>query len=223
MTVNTKPKAPLIDELVNREDALEAQVHLLYPGKKQPFGTYGLRLAAVTCPDPAEALDRLAHQPDDEVIPSTAPPLDGALPLWMRFFRYEEMINPQTSRPAIMQHRVGGLAVNVGNRFQDLTTINANAPLSPALRLWLGFFPLDRQRKLPDELFRLARQHGLLDDVAAFRQQVPRPAAGYMDPSFTMRYAEHLIATTQAQDPAVGEVSFWQNAQARITKMIEKE
>ena len=94
MTIQREREKAMIDQLVD-DNALEAQVHFLYPDTKRLLGVHGMRCLMVANPDPLEVKDQLDH-------PHNAA-LENALPLWVNFYRYEATADRGTPNTLAMQ------------------------------------------------------------------------------------------------------------------------
>ena len=157
---------------------------------------------------------------------------EAALPLWASFYRHELISNNGTEhdpRYITTRHRFGELAVNTGlGEFQPISAIAKADTLPPGLKLLLSFYRLDQSRNsfgpqhpVPRELFNLAKQHHLADELEAFRRQIP--SDGRNDLNFLARYTQFLIAAADAEDPRIiNGARFWQETQTEAKLITGK-
>ncbi len=225
MTIQREREKAMIDQLVD-DNALEAQVHFLYPDTKRLLGVHGMRCLMVANPDPLEVKDRLDH-------PHNAA-LENALPLWVNFYRYEATADrgtPQRPRYATVRHSVGGMAVHTGlGDYQAINELSGQPTLPTGLNLWLDFYRLDRSRNgsggyhrpLPGELFGLMKEFNIPDNLASFQQTFPRTDRN--DINFLAHYIQSLITKAEVENPLVIDwMSFWQEIQRKVQAVIEKK
>lgn len=219
MTTQHERGKATVDQLVDN-NALEAQVHFLYPDDKRLLGAHGLRCLMVTNPDSTEVTDQLHHP--ESITPA------NALPLWIDFYRYEATANhgtPQNPRYATVRHSVGGMAVHTGlGDYRPIKELSGQSTLPTGLSLWLDFYRLDRSRSarpIPGELFDLMKKFNIPDNFAAFQQNSSRTDPN--DVNFLARYIQSIITAAEAEDPSViDKWPFWQELQQRAVAITDK-